>query len=96
MGPPRCRDISRTHSLFVDDLKQYQENHETLKDVNDIIEQVSHDTGACYGVTKCAEIVFEHVKMVRGEGLQVLEERMESMDPGENEIYKFLGIERAD
>ena len=34
--------------------------------------------------------------MVRGEGLQVLDERMESMDPDENEIYKFLGIEQAD
>ena len=96
MGPPGCRDISQTHSLFVDDLKQYQENHETLKDVNEIIVQASHDTGACYGVTKCAEIVFEYGKMVRGEGLQVLEEHMESMDRDENEIYKFLGIEQAD
>ena len=57
---------------------------------------MSHDTGACYGVAKCAEIVFECGKMVRGEGLQVLEEGMESMDPDENEIYKFLGIEQAD
>ena len=96
MGPSGCRDISQTHSLFVDDLKQYQENHETLKDVNEIIVQASHDTGACYGVTKCAEIVYGCGKMVRGEGLQVLEERMESMDPNENEIYKFLGIEQAD
>ena len=31
--------------------------------------------------------------MVREEGLQVLEERMKTMDPDENEIYKFLGIE---
>ena len=96
MGLPGCRDISRTHSLFVDDLKQYQENHETLKDVNKIIVQASHDTGACYGVAKCAKIVFERGKMVRGEGLQVLEEHMESMDPDENEIYNFLGIEQAD
>ena len=96
MGPPGCRDISRTHSLFVDDLKQYKESHETLKDVNEIIVQTSHDTGACYGVTKCAEIVFERGKMVRGEGLQVLEEHMDSMDPDKNEIYKFLGIEQAD
>ena len=96
MGPPGCRDISQTHSLFVDDLKQYQENHETLKDVNEIIVQASHNTGACYRVAKCAEIVFEHGKMVRGEGLQVLEERMESVDPDENKIYKFLGIEQAD
>ena len=34
--------------------------------------------------------------MVRGEGLQVLEERMKTMNPDENEIYKFLGIEQAD
>ena len=97
-GPPGCRDISRTHSLFLDDLNQYQESHETLKDVNEIIVQTSHDTGECYGVTKCAEIVFERGKIVRvrGEGLQVLEERMDSMDPDKNEIYKFLGIEQAD
>ena len=82
--------------MFVDDLKQYQESHETLKDVNEIIVQTSHDTGACFGVTKCAEIVFQRGKMVRGEGLQVLEERMDSMDPDKNEIYKFLGIEQAD
>ena len=40
--------------------------------------------------------MFEHGKMVRGEGLPVLEERMKTMDPDENEIYKFLGIEQAD
>ena len=33
---------------------------------------------------------------MRGEGLQVLEESMDSMDPDKNEIYKFLGIEQAD
>ena len=34
--------------------------------------------------------------MARGEGLQVLEERMNTMDPDEKEAYKFLGIEQAD
>ena len=34
--------------------------------------------------------------MVRREGLQVLQERMKTLDPDENEIYKFLGIEQAD
>ena len=34
--------------------------------------------------------------MVRGEGLKVLEERMKTIDPDENEIYKFLGLEQAD
>ena len=96
MGTPGCGDISQTHSLFVDDLKQYKESHETLKDVNEIIVQASHDIGACYGVAKCVEIVFEHCMMVRGEGLQVLEECIESVDPDKNEIYKFLRIEQAD
>ena len=34
--------------------------------------------------------------MLRGEELEVLEERMNTMDPEENRIYKFLGIEQAD
>ena len=34
--------------------------------------------------------------MARGEGFQVLEERMKTMDPDENETYKFLGIAQAD
>ena len=31
MGQPEKRDVKRTHSLFVDDLKVYQVNHKTLK-----------------------------------------------------------------
>ena len=96
MGKPGNREVKRTHSLFVDDLKVYQESHEALEIVNEMIVQASHDTGACYGVSKCAEIIFKNGQMVRGEGLQVLEERMKTMDPDENEIYKFLGIEQAD
>ena len=96
MGAPGNRSISRTHSLFIDDLKQYQESHEIIKEVNEIIIQVNLDTRACYGVAKCAGIVFERGKMVKGEGLPVSEERMKAMDPDENEIYKFLGVEQAD
>ena len=86
----------RTYRIFVDNLKVYQETHNVLKNVNEIIVQASHDTRACYGVSKCAEIIFEHGNMVRGENLQVLEERMKTMDPVENEVYKFLRIEQAD
>ena len=96
MGAPGNWSISRTHSLFIDDLKQYHESHEIIKEVNEIIVQTSIDTGACYGVTKCAGILFDRGKMVSGEGLPVLEERMKTMDPDENEIYKFLGVEQAD
>ena len=34
--------------------------------------------------------------MVKGEGIQVLQEWMKTMDPDQIEIYKFLGVEQAD
>ena len=39
------------------------------------------DTGACYGVNKCAEIVFRKGKMTKEEGLAVLEEKIDALDP---------------
>ena len=62
MGPPGNRNLKRTHSLFIDDLKVYQQNHEKLKMVNVTIVKGSQDTGACYRVKKCAEIVFNRGK----------------------------------
>ena len=34
--------------------------------------------------------------MVKVKGLQVLNERMKTIEPDENEIHKFLGVEQAD
>ena len=60
-----------------------------------MIAQASNDTGAWYRVATCAEFVFERGKMVKGEGLQVLNEKIKTIDPDENEICKFLGVEQA-
>ena len=87
MGQPGQRDVNCTHSLFVDDLKVYWESHKALKDVDEIILQASNGTAPCYGVAKCAEIVFERRNMVKGEGLQVLNEKVKTMNPNENEWY---------
>lgn len=44
---PVCKLLQKSKGYrIVDDLKQYQENHKTLKDVNEIILQERHDTGA--------------------------------------------------
>ena len=88
MGQPGKRDVKRTHSLFVDDLKLYRESHKTLKDITKMIVQGSNDTGVCYGVAKCAEIDFERRKMMKSEGLQVLNEGMKTIDPDENEMMR--------
>ena len=61
-----------------------------------MIVKASMDTGACYRVKKCAEIVFRKGKMIKGEGLAVLEEKMDALNPNKNEIYKFLGCEQVD
>ena len=54
--------IKRTHSLFISDLKIYQDSHPTLEVMNEMIVKTSMDTGACYRVKKCSEIVFKKVK----------------------------------
>ena len=75
------REVKRTYSLFIDNLKVYQESHKISKDVNETIVEASHHTGACYGVAKGAEIVFKRRKMLKNEVLQELQERMETIDP---------------
>ena len=73
----------------------YQENHQKLEVVNEIIVKVSMDTGACYGVKKCAEIVHKKGKMNEGIWLAVLEAKMKALDSSRNENYKFLGCEQS-
>ena len=80
---------------FMNDLKQYQESHKGLKNVKGIIAHGSHDTRAYYGVSKCAKTVLTQRKMVRGKGLPVLDEQIETMNPDDNDIYKFIGVEQA-
>ena len=50
--------VKITHSLFIDDLKVYQESHRKLEVANETIVKAGMDTGACYEVKKCPEIVF--------------------------------------
>ena len=96
LGQLGRRCIKRTHSLFIDNLKVYQGNHQKLEIANKTIVKTSMDTGACYGVKKCAEIVFRKGKMVKRERLPVLQEKMKALDPEKNDVYKFLGCEQRD
>ena len=81
LGKSGNRNVSRTQSLFEDDLKQYQKSHKVIEHVHEIIVQENHVTGACYTVPKHAEAVFKHGKMERGEGLPVLDKRIKTWSP---------------
>ena len=63
---------------------------------NDILVQASMDTGAICSVKKCAEIVFKNDRIIKGERLQIPQQKIEALDPNENEIYKFLECEQAE
>ena len=95
MGRTGKRDFKRTHTLFIDDLKVYQESHKKLEVMHGIIVKASMDTGACYGKKKCTEVIFNNGELVKREGLNVLEERMIALDPEKNEAYKLLGCEQG-
>ena len=45
---------------------------------------------------KCVEIVFKYGKIIKGQGLQILLERMKAWGRNENEKYKFLGAKKAE
>ena len=96
MEQPGKRVVKGTHSLLVGDFKVYQESHKTLKGVKEMIVQACNVTGAYHGLAKCTEIFFARGKMVKGEGLKMLNEKMKTTDPDENEIYKFSSVEQAD
>ena len=61
-----------------------------------MIVQASLDTEACYKEKKCAENVFSREKIVKGEGLDVLDEMMNSLYPYLNKSYKFLECKHAE
>ena len=96
MGRPGMRDVKRTHSLFIDDLKVYQRNKAELEVINDTIVQASLDTGACYGVKKCAGAIFKRGKLVQSDGITIGEESINMLDPQKDDVYKFLGCEQGE
>ena len=75
MGERNKERVNRTRILFIGDLKICQESQRKLELVNEVIVKSIMETGACYGVKKCAEHIFRKGKMIKREGLAVLEEK---------------------
>ena len=92
MGAPGERETKLTHILFIDDLRTYQNGIEKQKFAHKaLVRPRTLDTGAMYGVKKCAEVVYKQGKLVESEDLKLGEEEVRAMKP--KDTYKFLGIE---
>ena len=94
MGPSGNRIVNKTHSLFLDDLKVYQESEEELKVVNEILVQASKDTGARYGVKKCCKAIYKHGQLIETDGLDIDGELTDVLDPKKGDAYRLLGLEQ--
>jgi hypothetical protein len=96
MGAPKNRNTKVNRFYFIDDLKVVQGSEADLKRANSIIGKVSEDMGMRFGISKCAEIVYERGKMVKGEGLDLKEGTVKALNPENQEFYTFLGIEEGE
>ena len=50
--------------------------------------RMSTNTGAVYDINKCAVMEIERGKVIKGEELYVINEKMNALDPENNEVYK--------
>ena len=73
----------------------YSSGRQKLQLVNETITRASLDVGTSYRVKKCAEIVIKRGMMVKGNGLDVLEERMKCLDPEKAEYTSSLPVSRV-
>ena len=71
IGPPGKRAIKRTHSLFTDDLKTYQQKPPKAKDGKRDLSTSKYGYRNNIWCKKCTEIVFKNDRIIKGEGLQI-------------------------
>jgi hypothetical protein len=96
MGLPNQRDIKVNRFYFIDDLKLIQGSEADLIRANKVVGTVSTAMGMRFGIAKCAEIIYKRGKMVKGEGLELIEGRINALDPEQKEFYTFLGMEEGE
>ena len=90
-GRKKQEENSINHLLFMDDLKLFAENDESLRELLQIVEDYSKDIKMTFGVDKCAKCTLRKGKKTCTEHMQL--EEYEIQDLEEEAVYKYLGIE---
>ena len=80
--------------LFMDDLKLYGNNSSQIDSPVQTVWGYSEDIGMKFGIDKCAVLELERGRLVRSEGIYLLNgERMKEVD---QEGYKYIGVLQLD
>ena len=69
------------HLLFMDDLKLYGKSEKQVDTLLNTVRVFSQDIGMQFGINKCAVLVLKRGKVVRSEGIEMLN----------NQVIKSLG-----
>ena len=88
----RLDGLNVTHCLYMDDLKGYSNSYKGIEKMFEVIDQFSKDIGMSLNLAKCKIVNIKKGKLVALGGIElksggVIEEL------GENDVYKYLGIE---
>ena len=84
------KDYKVNHLLFMDDLKLYAKNEDQLSMLVRTVHMFSNDIGMEFGMKKCGVLTLKQGKIVRGEGIKLMDGEM--MNEVGEEGYTYLGI----
>ena len=86
------REINITHLFFVDDLKSFAPNMNSMKLLLDLVTQFSKDISMKFGESKCAYLQIERGRVkVNSENIKINNLNVQQVKEGES--YKYLGID---
>ena len=82
------------HLLYMDDLKLYAKNDQEIDALTNTVRIFSTDINMKFGFQKCAKVTINKGKMVKGDGIPILDKEIKNLDIEEN--YKYLGLYESD
>ena len=86
------RQYQYTHNFFVDDLKLFATNMNSIKCLLDIVTLFSKDIGMKFGVDKCAFVQIEKGKQIQNPGPLIINDLIvKPLQTGDT--YTYLGID---
>ena len=84
-----------THVLYMDDLKTFSSSFESLKKMVLLVEKFTADIGMELGLKKCKIVNLQRGKYVKLGDIE-LESGGVIQELGQDEVYKYLGVEELD